>query len=154
MPRKWRAARERSQQRGALLAGATAGGRALEIRAAYGRLYVSGVHAYTVQALPGAAWNEDRAAYELSLTLETLRAIKKKLGWSSAQLAACCSEEVMRWARAAGESERVVTELHRKLDTGWRQELPQLEEHYASLGERVPDALKDQLAALEKRLAG
>jgi phosphoenolpyruvate carboxykinase (GTP) len=37
---------------------------------------------------------------------------------------------------------------------GWRQELPQLEEHYASLGERVPDALKDQLAALEKRLAG
>jgi len=36
---------------------------------------------------------------------------------------------------------------------GWRQELPQLEEHYASLGERVPQPLKDQLAALEKRLA-
>jgi phosphoenolpyruvate carboxykinase (GTP) len=37
---------------------------------------------------------------------------------------------------------------------GWRQELPQLEEHYASIGERLPQALRDQLAALEKRLAG
>jgi phosphoenolpyruvate carboxykinase (GTP) len=36
----------------------------------------------------------------------------------------------------------------------WRPELPQLEEHYASIGERLPQALKDQLAALEKRLAG
>ena len=36
----------------------------------------------------------------------------------------------------------------------WRRELPQLEEHYASLGDRVPDALRDQLKALEKRLAG
>jgi phosphoenolpyruvate carboxykinase (GTP) len=37
---------------------------------------------------------------------------------------------------------------------GWRQELPQLEAHYASIGERLPQALKDQLSALEKRLAG
>jgi phosphoenolpyruvate carboxykinase (GTP) len=36
----------------------------------------------------------------------------------------------------------------------WRQELPQLEEHYASIGERLPQALRDQLDALEKRLAG
>jgi phosphoenolpyruvate carboxykinase (GTP) len=36
----------------------------------------------------------------------------------------------------------------------WRQEVPQIEEHYANLGERVPAALHDQLAALEKRLAG
>jgi phosphoenolpyruvate carboxykinase (GTP) len=35
----------------------------------------------------------------------------------------------------------------------WRQEVPQIEEHYANLGERVPTALRDQLAALEKRLA-
>jgi phosphoenolpyruvate carboxykinase (GTP) len=35
----------------------------------------------------------------------------------------------------------------------WRQELPQLEEHYASIGERLPGELRDQLAALEKRLA-
>jgi phosphoenolpyruvate carboxykinase (GTP) len=36
----------------------------------------------------------------------------------------------------------------------WRHELPQLEEHYTSMGERLPRELKDQLAALEKRLAG
>ncbi len=37
---------------------------------------------------------------------------------------------------------------------GWRHELTQLDGHYGSLGERLPPALADQLAALEKRLAG
>jgi len=36
----------------------------------------------------------------------------------------------------------------------WRQELPQLEEHYRTLGDHVPAALKEQLESLEKRLAG
>ncbi|MGD9797332.1 MAG: phosphoenolpyruvate carboxykinase (GTP) [Acidimicrobiia bacterium] len=36
----------------------------------------------------------------------------------------------------------------------WRQEIPQIEEHYATIGERLPAALRDQLASLEKRLAG
>jgi phosphoenolpyruvate carboxykinase (GTP) len=36
----------------------------------------------------------------------------------------------------------------------WRAELPQLEDHYAGLGDHVPQALRDQLKALEKRLAG
>ena len=36
----------------------------------------------------------------------------------------------------------------------WRQELPQLDEHYRSIGETVPTALREQLTALEKRLAG
>jgi len=36
----------------------------------------------------------------------------------------------------------------------WQGELPQLEEHYAALGERVPQTLRDQLKALEKRLVG
>jgi phosphoenolpyruvate carboxykinase (GTP) len=35
----------------------------------------------------------------------------------------------------------------------WRQEIPQVEEHYASIGERLPDALKDELRQLEKRLS-
>jgi phosphoenolpyruvate carboxykinase (GTP) len=35
----------------------------------------------------------------------------------------------------------------------WRAELPQLAEHYRKLGERVPATLRDQLDALEKRLA-
>jgi phosphoenolpyruvate carboxykinase (GTP) len=36
----------------------------------------------------------------------------------------------------------------------WRAELPQLEEHYRSLGDHVPQPLRDQLETLEKRLAG
>ncbi len=35
----------------------------------------------------------------------------------------------------------------------WREELPQLEHHYESLGEHVPAQLRDHLTALEKHLA-
>jgi phosphoenolpyruvate carboxykinase (GTP) len=35
----------------------------------------------------------------------------------------------------------------------WRQEVPVIEEHYASLGERLPDELRDELRELDKRLA-
>ena len=35
----------------------------------------------------------------------------------------------------------------------WRQELPQLDEHYAFIGDTVPAPLREQLTALEKRLA-
>jgi phosphoenolpyruvate carboxykinase (GTP) len=35
----------------------------------------------------------------------------------------------------------------------WRQEIPQVEDHYASIGERLPVALKDELRKLEKRLS-
>jgi phosphoenolpyruvate carboxykinase (GTP) len=48
-----------------------------------------------------------------------------------------------------------IVETLRTVDPeGWRPELPQLEDHYASLGPAVPQALRDQLKALEKRLAG
>jgi len=36
----------------------------------------------------------------------------------------------------------------------WRREVPSIEEHYAKLGERLPGALHDELAGLEKRLSG
>jgi phosphoenolpyruvate carboxykinase (GTP) len=36
----------------------------------------------------------------------------------------------------------------------WRQEVPQIEHHYAHIGERLPDELRDELRELEKRLAG
>jgi phosphoenolpyruvate carboxykinase (GTP) len=35
----------------------------------------------------------------------------------------------------------------------WRQEIPQIETHYAELGDRVPEELRDELRELEKRLA-
>jgi phosphoenolpyruvate carboxykinase (GTP) len=36
----------------------------------------------------------------------------------------------------------------------WRAELPQLDEHYKAIGDTVPAELREQLTALEKRLAG
>jgi len=36
----------------------------------------------------------------------------------------------------------------------WRQELPQIDDHYRSIGDTVPAGLREQLTNLEKRLAG
>jgi phosphoenolpyruvate carboxykinase (GTP) len=47
-----------------------------------------------------------------------------------------------------------VTKLVEVDPESWRAELPQLEAHYAALGETVPSALREQLEALDKRLAG
>lgn len=74
--------------------------------------------------LPGAAWNERKSACELSLTLETLRAIRKKLVIMPNVMARMVSPEVMAWARAADSAEKFVNELHGKLATGWRQSFP------------------------------
>ena len=46
-----------------------------------------------------------------------------------------------------------LTQLLRVDAASWRAELPQIEEHYANLGQRLPPQLADQLHALEKRLA-
>jgi phosphoenolpyruvate carboxykinase (GTP) len=35
----------------------------------------------------------------------------------------------------------------------WRAEVPSIEEHFATFGDRIPDALRDELAELEKRLS-
>ena len=37
---------------------------------------------------------------------------------------------------------------------GWRSAVPAIEAHFAQFGDRLPQALRDQLAAMEKRLAG
>ena len=35
---------------------------------------------------------------------------------------------------------------------GWKAELPLIKEHFATFGAKLPKALNDELAALEKRL--
>jgi phosphoenolpyruvate carboxykinase (GTP) len=35
---------------------------------------------------------------------------------------------------------------------GWKAEIPMIKEHYAIFGSKLPKALSEQLAALEKRL--
>ena len=47
----------------------------------------------------------------------------------------------------------VLEQLLRVDNDSWRAELPQLDEHYRGLGERVPTTLKEQLETLEKRLS-
>jgi phosphoenolpyruvate carboxykinase (GTP) len=89
------------------------------------------------------------------------------------------NSRVLKWVveRLSGEGEAVDTAIGRvpapgAIDTtglevddstmaqlvevdseSWRQELPQLEQHYAGLGDHVPAQLREQLTALEKRLA-
>jgi phosphoenolpyruvate carboxykinase (GTP) len=89
------------------------------------------------------------------------------------------NSRVLKWVleRVAGESTAVDTAIGRvptpdAIDTtgldldaatleqllsvdneAWRQEIPQIEAHYASIGSSVPGELQDQLAELEKRLS-
>jgi phosphoenolpyruvate carboxykinase (GTP) len=45
-----------------------------------------------------------------------------------------------------------VGELLRVDVDDWRKEVPLLEEHFAVFGDHLPQGLRDELAALEKRL--
>lgn len=96
----------------------------IKISAAYGRIYVSGPGFRTAYRLPGAAINDRRKWIELSLTLETLRGLRKLMGVSPQMFARYCTPEVLAWAKAAGKSERLVNQLHTKLATGWRMDFP------------------------------
>ncbi|HYI63119.1 MAG TPA: phosphoenolpyruvate carboxykinase (GTP) [Acidimicrobiales bacterium] len=49
--------------------------------------------------------------------------------------------------------EATVTELLKVDNEAWRGEIPLIEEHFAFIGERLPEDLSDELRELEKRLA-
>ncbi len=49
-------------------------------------------------------------------------------------------------------TDATMTELLSADPASWRAELPQIEAHYASVGDTLPDALKHELRELEKRL--
>jgi SWI/SNF-related matrix-associated actin-dependent regulator of chromatin subfamily A-like protein 1 len=96
----------------------------VKIAAAYGRLYVSGSHANLLRRLPGATEHEQTRSYMLSLTLESLRAIRETLQITREQMVRLCTPAVLAWAKAAGAQERQILQLHQKLETGWRADLP------------------------------
>ncbi len=52
-----------------------------------------------------------------------------------------------------GIDEATLAELLQVNPDSWRAEVPQLEEHYASIGATLPQELRDELKELEKRLA-
>lgn len=97
---------------------------AIKVTTGYGRLYVSGPDYRQLLSLPGATENQRRRCVELSLTLDTFRAIKRAMRYTSQQLASCCTDEVMQWATAAAKMEKAVNAVHDQLATGWRRDLP------------------------------
>ena len=56
-----------------------------------------------------------------------------------------------RRQRAEGLARRL-KELTQVDKEGWKAELPLIKEHFATFGAKLPKALNDELAALEKRL--
>jgi phosphoenolpyruvate carboxykinase (GTP) len=51
-------------------------------------------------------------------------------------------------------ADRDMDELLRVDIDDWRKEVPSIEEHFAQFGDHLPQAMKDELMALEKRLSG
>jgi SNF2 family DNA or RNA helicase len=100
------------------------GATAVKLDMAYGRLYAAGEGIRTLERLPGTAVNPQRRAYELTLTLENLRAIRDALGYEKPRFWAACSPALKEWARIASQSERLVADLHARLDGGHRREFP------------------------------
>ena len=92
----------------------------LKVSAARGRLYVTGPSHALAASIPGAAYNERRGAYEISLTLESLGALRKAARLSYDQFKQFCTPEVITWAERAAESNRIVAEAQNKIAAGWR----------------------------------
>jgi phosphoenolpyruvate carboxykinase (GTP) len=51
-------------------------------------------------------------------------------------------------------SEDQLAQLLKVDEDEWRQEVPLIDEHFRTFGERLPEELRDELRELEKRLAG
>ncbi len=96
----------------------------VKIAVGYGRLYVTGPDKIRVKGLPGCVYNHRRGWYELSLTMITLNRIRRALGVDKPTLKSMCADSVTRWVAAAGASNALVKEIHAKLETGWRRDLP------------------------------
>lgn len=100
----------------------------LKVEAAYGRIYVSGQMARAVAGrLPGAYHDEKSDIWHLSLTLETMRALKRAGGFTSEQLMRYCTPSILAWSHAAHRSEKRVSELHQSIADGHRIDLPWLD---------------------------
>lgn len=96
----------------------------IKVAASYGRLVVSGPGASMVRQLPGATHNKKQNVWELSLTMPTLRAVRELTRRTPEQFAGFCTDEVLSWARAASQVNRASAELHRRINDGWRLDLP------------------------------
>ena len=116
-----------------------------------GRLYVSGRTQGLVRAIGGAAFNERRDAHEVSLTLKSLRAIRRAFGYTKEQFASVCTANVLLWGRRAGQVERAIVDLHQRIDAGWRLHLPWYDSQFPV---RVPFEHQKVMASVACSLDG
>lgn len=96
----------------------------MTVSASHGRLYVSGPDHNLAHGIPSAALNERRGAYEMSLTLPTLAALRRKTGLSYAAFSELCTADVITWAERVAAEEKKLAALHAKVAGGWRRDLP------------------------------
>lgn len=89
-----------------------------------GRLNVSGPNRQIAFTVQGAAENARRGTVEISLTLESLRRLRRTAGLDKTEFARSCTPKVLQWARAAGISEQTVNAVHARIENGWRMQLP------------------------------
>lgn len=102
--------------------------RPLYLESGFGRIYVSGMHAYRVQRLPGCAQSQRKqGTYELSLTLETLRRVREAFGLTPQDFARCLHPDLLKWSIAAGKSEQRIAAVHARIERKDYLQLPWLD---------------------------
>lgn len=142
----------------------TANPQDIRVASGHGRLYVLGPGAPAVAARVAAAggpplvYNPRRHGYEASLTLATLRALRTaSCGEDRRAFSRLCEADVLRWAQAATTSEARVTDMHARLEAGYRARLPWQDYTWQEQGfaaPRVPFAHQQVMATAALELDG
>jgi SWI/SNF-related matrix-associated actin-dependent regulator 1 of chromatin subfamily A len=96
----------------------------LRLEVSRGRLEVYNAGERLLADVRGAAYDRAQGRWELSLTLPTLRAVRQQLGLDRTQFARHCAPALLDWARVAGGAEQRVLDLHQRMSTGYRTDLP------------------------------
>lgn len=99
-------------------------GHDIKFDTAYGRIIVKGQAYRRALGVPGAHHNWNRDWVEVSLTLDSMRTLRRIFGMEKKQFAAKCSPQLLSWAQAAGRYERQLMDLHERLEKGWTLDLP------------------------------
>ena len=111
-------------------------------------------------ALERAVWKPSRAAGALHTAILLAASAIAVAGGDRALAAHRAARPVFRalvvWLTLGGRSlERTALTMAKLLEVdveGWKAQLPQIKQHYAAFGDKLPAALQQQLEALEQRL--
>lgn len=122
-----------------------------------GRLTATGPDYHRLGTVAATDWRRSMA--RAALVLDTLRTWRRALGCSSGELARVCSPRLLAWARSAGRTQQALADVHARLGSGFRDDLPWTvhqpltlragtpEEHTYRPGERVPPFAHQEVMA-------